>query len=280
MDAEDLRAALEYWRECGIDYLSGDRLSFPNRRPGPPNPGAAPAPAGRHPAESAKTGARPSGAPPATAKPAPVPHPPIDGGPLPALIPAGERPAILEKMAAEVAACQRCQLSLTRNKTVFGIGSPEAPVVFVGEGPGADEDRQGEPFVGAAGRLLNRMLKAVSLDRNTVYIANVVKCRPPGNRNPNPNEVAFCQGYLFRQLETIRPKVIFTLGKFAIQCLLGHSGPIGKARGRIHSWRGIPVIASYHPVYYLHSPGRKIAAWEDLLILDRMLARDERERPG
>ena len=262
-----------------MDYLSGDRLSFPSR---PSAPSAPPGPAPARPGGvAAGIGKQPATPPASPQKPGPVhaPLPELNKAPLPAATPAGERPEILAKMAAEVAACRRCPLAMTRNKTVFGVGSPMTRVVFVGEGPGADEDRQGEPFVGAAGTLLDGMLRAVGLDRSRAYIANVVKCRPPGNRTPHNDEMAFCQSYLFRQLEIIRPEVIFAMGVTAARCLLGHTGPIGKARGRIYSWRGIPVIASYHPAYYLRSPGRKYAAWEDLLILLELLEKTAGKRP-
>lgn len=182
---------------------------------------------------------------------------------------------MMEAMTRDVASCEQCTLSKTRHKTVFGVGTPDAPVVFVGEGPGAEEDLQGEPFVGAAGRLLDHMLRAIALERSKVFIANVVKCRPPGNRNPQADEISSCQTYLFRQLELIRPKVIVCLGKFAILCLTGHAGTVGKARDQTFSWRGIPVIASYHPAYYLRTPRRKRAAWEDLIRLMKVLEQTE-----
>ncbi|OSM01854.1 putative uracil-DNA glycosylase, family 4 [Magnetofaba australis IT-1] len=192
-----------------------------------------------------------------------------------------ERPAALDELSAKVAVCERCQLCKNRTQAVFGVGSATAPVVFVGEGPGADEDRLGEPFVGAAGQLLNAMLGAAGFQREEIYIANVVKCRPPGNRNPLPEEMALCQGYLYQQLEIIRPQMIFALGKFAIQSLLGHTGAIAKVRGRIHHWRGTPVAASYHPAFFLRAPTRKREGWEDLLrlrahmrTLDQSLASD------
>lgn len=187
------------------------------------------------------------------------------------VVPSVERPALFAKMAGEVASCEKCVLAKTRTKTVFGVGSADAPVVFVGEGPGAEEDLQGEPFVGAAGRLLDQMLHSITLQRAQVFIANVVKCRPPGNRNPHMNEISSCQDTLFHQLETIRPKAIFSLGKFALLCLAGYSDAIGRARGKPFSWRGIPIVASYHPAYYLRNPGRKAAAWEDLIRLTKLL---------
>lgn len=187
--------------------------------------------------------------------------------PLPPVTPLEERPPRLAELAVHVAACRQCDLHKTRTQTVFGVGTPTTPVVFVGEAPGADEDRLGEPFVGAAGKLLDAMIRAVGFQRSEIYIANVLKCRPPGNRNPLPEEVALCHGYLSTQLEIIQPRLLFAMGKFAISALTGHDGPVGAARGRTYLWRGIPVIPTYHPAYYLRQPGRKRAAWEDLLRL-------------
>jgi DNA polymerase len=192
--------------------------------------------------------------------------------PLPAPLAAEDRLQRMHALAATVASCQQCRLSSTRTQTVFGVGTPLSDVVFVGEGPGAEEDLQGEPFVGAAGKLLDQMLKAIQRQRAEVYIANVVKCRPPGNRNPEDAEMLACHTYLFQQLEIIQPKVIFCLGKFAILCLTGHTGTVSQARENAFVWRGIPVLASFHPAYYLRTPSRRRAAWEDLL---RLLARLE-----
>ncbi|HIJ83266.1 MAG TPA: uracil-DNA glycosylase [Magnetococcales bacterium] len=175
-------------------------------------------------------------------------------------------------MTQSLSHCNLCSLANMRRNMVFGVGSVEAPVVFIGEAPGAEEDLRAEPFVGDAGKLLDKMILAIQLLRQNVYIANVVKCHPPANRNPLPQEIELCQPFLFEQLETIRPKVIFALGKFAILCLLGYSGPIENIRGNTPLWRGIPVIPSYHPAFYLRSPSRKKAAWEDLIRLKKMLS--------
>ncbi|MBF0625978.1 MAG: uracil-DNA glycosylase, partial [Magnetococcales bacterium] len=198
------------------------------------------------------------------------PQRPVLPPPAPPPVPEA-RPVDLDGLAARVRDCRRCKLCLTRTNTVFGVGSPRAPVVFVGEGPGEEEDRRGEPFVGPAGRLLDRMLFSIGFTRDQVYIANVVKCRPPGNRNPDPDEVATCQGYLFDQLTMIRPRVLFALGRFAIISLLGRTDAVGRVRGRVYEWRGIPVVASYHPAFYLRQPGFKKAAWQDLLTLKKLL---------
>lgn len=164
-----------------------------------------------------------------------------------------------------VASCTACELHVKRNKTVFGVGDEQADWLFIGEGPGADEDAQGEPFVGQAGKLLDNMLAAIALKRGTnVYIANIVKCRPPGNRNPLPEEAQACSGYLQRQIELIQPKLIIALGKVAAVNLLGRDASIASLRGKVHTHRGIPLIVTYHPAYLLRTLNDKAKAWEDL----------------
>lgn len=164
-----------------------------------------------------------------------------------------------------VANCTACGLHKGRNKTVFGVGDERANWLFVGEGPGADEDAQGEPFVGQAGKLLDNMLAAINLKRDSnVYIANIVKCRPPGNRNPQPDEAAACAPYLKRQIELIRPKLIVALGKVAAVNLLGRDASISSLRGSVHDCGGIPLIVTYHPAYLLRTLPDKAKAWEDL----------------
>ncbi|MEW5944467.1 MAG: uracil-DNA glycosylase [Pseudomonadota bacterium] len=166
-----------------------------------------------------------------------------------------------------VASCTACRLAAGRTQTVFGVGDEQADWLFVGEGPGAEEDRKGEPFVGQAGKLLDNMLAAVSLKRgDNVYIANIVKCRPPGNRNPEPDEAAACEPYLARQIELIRPKLIVALGKVAASRLLDTDAPIGALRGKVHRHQGIPLIVTYHPAYLLRSLQEKAKAWEDLCL--------------
>jgi DNA polymerase len=175
-----------------------------------------------------------------------------------------ERQAGLDVIRTEVEACTRCDLCRTRTRTVFGVGDPEARILFVGEAPGADEDRQGEPFVGRAGRLLNDIIKAMGLGREQVYIANVVKCRPPENRVPNPGEAGSCIGYLERQIDIISPEVIVTLGSVATKALLGVESSMGALRGRFHAYRGIPLMPTYHPAYLLRNPSEKRKVWEDI----------------
>ncbi|MGH9203237.1 MAG: uracil-DNA glycosylase [Vicinamibacterales bacterium] len=161
--------------------------------------------------------------------------------------------------------CTRCKLcTLGRRQVVFGVGSPHARLMFVGEGPGEDEDRQGEPFVGRAGQLLTKIIEAIGLTRDQVYIANVIKCRPPGNRNPEPDEVAECEPFLFRQIAAIKPTVIVPLGKFAAQSLLETTDPITRLRGREFQYRGASLIPTFHPAYLLRNPSAKREVWEDM----------------
>jgi len=169
------------------------------------------------------------------------------------------------QLKACVAACTECALHAKRNKTVFGVGDENADWLFVGEGPGADEDAQGEPFVGQAGKLLDSMLAAIHMKRGeNVYIANVVKCRPPGNRNPQPEEALACEPYLHRQIDLIKPKLIIALGKIAAVNLLAREASVASMRNKVHQYRGIPLIVTYHPAYLLRSLHEKARAWEDL----------------
>ncbi len=169
--------------------------------------------------------------------------------------------------------CQRCELHQSRTQTVFGVGSHQAELLIIGEAPGADEDRQGEPFVGRAGQLLNEMLKAIGLQRQQVYIANILKCRPPNNRDPKPEEAAECSQYLFRQIELIQPKLILALGRIAAQRLLKTDTALGRMRGKVqhHPETGVPLIVTYHPAYLLRTPADKRKAWEDLLFLRKTI---------
>lgn len=176
-------------------------------------------------------------------------------------------------LKACVADCTACVLHQKRNKTVFGVGDENADWLFVGEGPGADEDAQGEPFVGQAGKLLDNMLAAVALQRGkNVYIANIVKCRPPGNRNPQPEEAEACSAYLQRQIELIRPKLIIALGKVAAVNLTGRDASIASLRGQVHAYQGIPLVVTYHPAYLLRTLNDKAKAWEDLCFAVKTMA--------
>lgn len=174
------------------------------------------------------------------------------------------RATALAELSSEAAGCERCRLSRTRQHVVFGSGNPNADLMFIGEGPGADEDRQGLPFVGRAGELLTKIIEAIDLTRDQVYIANVVKCRPPGNRDPQGDEVAACRGYLERQIDLVAPKVIVALGRVAAQTVLGNNMPLGRMRGRWHSVRGVDTMVTYHPAALLRNPAWKRPTWEDM----------------
>ena len=246
----DLRRHVEWLRSTGQKYVLADRAalkpSFLERKaapppaPAPPPPAVAPAPAAP-PRQQAALSLEPE-------KPA---APPV-------------APRSLEEIRAELGDCKRCKLCAGRNTIVFGVGNPRAELVFVGEGPGADEDAQGIPFVGKAGQLLTKMIEAMGFARDEVYICNVVKCRPPGNRNPEPDEIEACEPFLKAQLASIRPKAIVALGKFAAQTLLRDSTPISRLRGNWRTYEGIPLMPTFHPAYLLRSPNEKKHAWADL----------------
>jgi DNA polymerase len=171
----------------------------------------------------------------------------------------------LEELRAEIGDCRRCKLCTGRTHIVFGVGNPHARLMFVGEGPGRDEDLQGEPFVGRAGQLLNDIItKGMGLKREDVYIANVVKCRPPENRNPEPDEVTACEPFLKKQIDLVRPEVIVGLGKFAVQALMQSKVPITKLRGTWHHYHGIKLMPTFHPAYLLRNPADKKLVWEDI----------------
>jgi DNA polymerase len=197
----------------------------------------------------------------------PFPAPPA----ISAAVPAADREDALRLIREEIGDCTRCALHTGRNKLVFGDGDPQARLMFVGEGPGADEDAQGIPFVGRAGQLLNNMIGAMGLKREEVYIANVVKCRPPGNRTPEPEEAHTCSPFLFRQIDVVRPEVLVALGATAATYLLGQRQPLAGLRGRVHSVRGCKLIVTYHPAYLLRDPRQKKEAWADLQIAMREL---------
>lgn len=170
------------------------------------------------------------------------------------------------ELRAQVASCTRCQLADSRTQTVFGVGHPDADWMIIGEAPGAEEDRRGEPFVGRAGKLLDEMLRAVGQRRDTVFIANILKCRPPNNRDPKADEAAACRGYLQRQIALVRPRIILAVGRIAAQNLLDSDAPVGRLRGRLHELDGTPLVVTYHPAYLLRSPTQKQKAWDDLCL--------------
>jgi uracil-DNA glycosylase family 4 len=211
-------------------------------------PGANPA-AGEEPARS--PAATPASAPAAPAAAA-------------AALDLDARVARLAELSAQVASCRLCRLCEGRNRTVFGSGNPSAGLMFIGEGPGAEEDRQGLPFVGRAGELLTKIVQAIGMTRDEVYIANMVKCRPPGNRDPQPDEAAACRPYLEEQIALVQPRVIVALGRIAAQTLLGTDMPIGRMRGRWFTVQGVPTMVTYHPAALLRNPSWKRPTWEDM----------------
>ena len=184
-----------------------------------------------------------------------------------------------DELEFRVAKCKACELHSTRTQTVFGVGNRTARWLFIGEAPGEQEDLKGEPFVGRAGQLLNEMLRAIGLSRDTVYIANVLKCRPPRNRDPSPVEAGSCEPFLHRQVALIAPDIIVAVGRIAAQNLLKTATPIGKLRGTVHRYQGIPLVVTYHPAYLLRSPGEKRRAWDDLQMAVRTF-REQQQQKG
>jgi uracil-DNA glycosylase family 4 len=234
---DQLAAHLEFFGELGVEGLRREPLWRARAAP------------------EAPAGAAESGATLQPASPSPA-----------STLTAGTGSELLIALKDEIGPdCSRCKLhTLGRRQVVFGVGSPDADLMFVGEAPGADEDVQGEPFVGKAGQLLTKIIEAIGLRREEVYIANVIKCRPPGNRNPEPDEVDECEPFLFRQIDAIRPKVIVALGKFAAQCLLKTETPITRLRGREVFYRDAVLIPTFHPAYLLRNPSSKREVWEDM----------------
>jgi uracil-DNA glycosylase family 4 len=235
------------------------------------------------------TGVSPRPSPPLgsaeEAAPVPAPSSPPPDGPDEPLTPYPTPPPVLYDegqvahsgrgltyLRAEMGDCQRCKLAKTRRHIVFGTGNPEANLMFVGEAPGAEEDAEGEPFVGAAGQLLTKMIQAMGYDRRDVYICNVLKCRPPQNRNPEPDEIAACEQFLRKQIAILQPRVIVALGKFAAQFLCGEATPITRLRGNLRTFHEIPVMPTYHPAFLLREPARKSEAWSDLKQVMALLA--------
>lgn len=247
----------------------------------PAEGGAGRPPVGQPPGRASASVASPARAPVRPpvrdeASPVTAPTPPEQAlGPRPVGVETMDWPALRET----VAGCRACSLCDSRKQTVFGTGHSQARWMLVGEAPGEQEDREGEPFVGRAGQLLDRMLAAIELTRSEdaperqVFIANVLKCRPPANRNPLPQEVAQCEPYLLRQMALVQPDLIVAMGRFAVQSLLKTSEPIGKLRGRVHEVAGIPVVVTYHPAYLLRNPADKALVWDDLCLARELQAR-------
>ncbi|MGM0578975.1 MAG: uracil-DNA glycosylase [Myxococcota bacterium] len=269
----EMASALRQWAEYAED-TGAEALPFDESPRVPPMAGPRPDAASQ--GRGGGAGA-PSQAPPAARRRAPGPRPPSS---RPATRPPGARKAPsfpgggspeLDALRAEMGDCRRCGLHQGRTNLVFGVGNPHADVVVVGEGPGYHEDRMGEPFVGRAGQLLTRMLAAVGVPREEAYICNVVKCRPPNNRDPNPDEIATCSPFMRRQIEAIDPKVVITVGRFAGNVVLGTDETMGRLRGAVREAGGVPVVPLYHPAYLLRNPAHKGRAWEDLLRVKALL---------
>ena len=254
-----VRAHVDYQQSTGVE-------AFPATAAG----SAAPARSVATPAELAP--ARPADPRPAN-PPEMTPVRKVDAPPTGLFrSPSLEQAETLEAIRAEIGDCQRCKLAGGRTHIVFGVGNPKAQLMFVGEGPGRDEDLKGEPFVGRAGQLLTEIItKGMKMRREDVYIANVIKCRPPENRNPEPDEIAACQPFLLRQIEVIRPKVIVALGTFAAQTLLGQRTPISRLRGHWYDYRGTKLMPTLHPAYLLRNPADKRLVWEDIKMVIREL---------
>lgn len=177
-----------------------------------------------------------------------------------------------DELRQAVSGCTRCELSGSRTQTVFGVGDPAADWMIIGEAPGAEEDRRGEPFVGRAGQLLDEMLRAIGLARDKVFIANILKCRPPNNRDPKAAEMAACRDYLMQQIQLLQPKIILAVGRIAAQSLLESDDPVGRMRGRVNDFDGVPLVVTYHPAYLLRSPSQKQKSWDDLCLAMAALA--------
>ena len=276
-DREQFRRHLEFFRELGVEGVSRDarwRVRDPADRDRlPADDVRGPTGHGGDRADRVPDGAGLAGDPPYApagghAGASAVSPPSASAEPV---LPA----ETLDGIRAALGECTRCKLHGGRTHLVFGVGSPAADLVFVGEAPGRDEDRQGIPFVGRAGQLLTRIIAAIGLSRDEVYIANVIKCRPPNNRNPEPDEVATCEPFLFRQLDVIRPRVVVALGGFAIRTLLRTDEAVSRLRGRVFDYRGAKLIPTFHPAFLLRSPERKRDVWEDMKRVRALLAAPE-----
>jgi DNA polymerase len=262
-----LQQKLESLQRSGVEAIPKARAAPPLNPPSAAPERAAPGRHDRPPVAAAPP--RPAAPPaPVAAPPVTWPLPANESAAAPAAGATDERSAALTLIRREVQTCTRCAaLVASRTQTVFGVGNVRTRVCLLGEAPGADEDRQGEPFVGRAGQLLDKMIEACTLKRTDVYILNVLKCRPPNNRTPLPDEVASCRGFFERQLEIIRPEFICCLGATAAQTLLQTTQSLSRLRGRLHEYRGIKVVVTYHPAYLLRYPENKRAAWDDLQLL-------------
>jgi len=255
-DRSQLARHLQLFEELGADGVS--RNPAWRRRPG------------RLPFDALETPATPDAAAPEPA----TPDAPRPAAPRAATATSGT--GAMQAIRDELGDCTRCKLhGLGRRQIVFGVGSPDAELMFVGEAPGRDEDLQGYPFVGRAGQLLTKIIEAIDLTRDEVYIANVIKCRPPENRNPEPDEVASCEPFLFAQIDVVKPKVIVALGTFAVRTLLQSDAPISRLRGKVYDYRGAKLVPTFHPAYLLRSPEKKRETWEDMKKVRALLRGEE-----
>lgn len=251
------RAGLAHWPR---PIVPAEAVASPKREQ-PAEPPAATAPTARP---------APAACPALFPEAAATPSPPVATPRVKSTLSRAEREERLERLRERVAVCTRCaELARTRTQTVFGVGNPEAKILFIGEAPGADEDRLGEPFVGRAGQLLNDIIRACKLKREDIYICNILRCRPPGNRTPTPQEADNCREYLLGQIETVDPDYIVCWGSIAARNLLGLADPIGKLRGRLHTFGRAKVLCTYHPSYLLRNPAAKRDVWEDMKFLFR-----------
>jgi uracil-DNA glycosylase family 4 len=270
-----LDSVRDYLEQLAEEGLEGLPATAPARTAAP----KAAAPAAKPQARAASTPAPddPSSRAAAASSPRPAPAP-IE---LLSRYPGLEKTATLEELSAFIGDCQRCKLAPLRTHLVFGVGNPQADLMFVGEAPGADEDARGEPFVGRAGQLLTDIIeRGMGLSRADVYICNVIKCRPPDNRNPEPDEVAACEPFLMRQIDLVRPRAIVALGTFAVQALLKVKTPISRLRGNWQEVRGVKLMPTFHPAYLLRSPGEKRLVWQDIQEVMKLLGLEIPARGG
>ncbi|NGZ05162.1 MAG: uracil-DNA glycosylase [Magnetococcales bacterium] len=263
-----LLATLRYWRECGIDRLSGEDYGW-----GGANPFIR-MPARQYPSQ------RVLSSPPVVQVPQTPSEPTVAVEPPPVVsldrlltpvVPLSERAPLFQQWSDQVAQCRACPLSVTRQQTVYGSGAKDATAVWIADAPSALDEQTRQPLGGETRELVTGMIRAAGWQRDQVYVTYVVKCRPPGDRNPKSDEIRLCQTYWIQELETIRPRIIVALGKVAVETLLGPVGQLATIRGQLHSWRGIPVIPLYHPAYCLRTPLAKRAVWEDLIKLIKFM---------
>jgi uracil-DNA glycosylase len=275
-----LDSVRDYLEQLAEEGLEGLPAAPPARAAAPKANALASKPATAKPQAPGSSGSATDGASSPTAavsSPRPAPAP-VE---LLSRCPGLEKTATLEELSAFIGDCKRCKLAPLRTNLVFGVGNPEADLMFVGEAPGADEDARGEPFVGRAGQLLTDIIeRGMGISRADVYICNVIKCRPPDNRNPEPDEVAACEPFLMRQIDLVRPRAIVALGAFAVQALLRVKTPISRLRGNWQEVRGVKLMPTFHPAYLLRSPGEKRLVWQDIQEVMKLLGMELPTRGG